>query len=155
MVDACGAVFSSILVLPSVHCCLNSVLFHTKCFLPVLCLMMAILSRNRRFFRLVMLDALQLFLWSLFYLLRTPICSYCWFNTDSFLPVLFFMNAILLVSWRVYVSVGWFLTSVWWFRANQVPHSPKSSAWNKKYHSETTLWLTGIFAITKQSTYWK
>ena len=71
--DACSAVFSSIVVLPSAHCCLNSVLFHTKCFhcfLPVLCFMMAILSVNRRFFRLVILDALQLFLRSLFCLLN-------------------------------------------------------------------------------------
>ena len=50
MVDACSAVFSSIVVLPSAHFWLNTVLFHTKCFpcfLPVLCFMMAILAVNR------------------------------------------------------------------------------------------------------------
>ena len=111
------------------------------------------------------------------------ICSNCWFNTDSFLaqritvqvisaasqkyylkyfycfflPVLFFVMAILSVNQRVYVSDGWFLTSVWWFGANQVPHSPKSPAWNHKSPIwNITLWLPGIIiiiiAITKQST---
>ena len=50
MVDACSAVFSSMVVLPSAHCWFNTALFHTKCFhcfLPVLCFMMAILTVNR------------------------------------------------------------------------------------------------------------
>ena len=47
MVDACSAVFVFIVVLSSAHCWFNTVLFHTKCFLPVLCFMMAILAVNR------------------------------------------------------------------------------------------------------------
>ena len=39
--------FFFIVVLSSGHCWFNTVLFHTKCFLPVLCFMMAILAVNR------------------------------------------------------------------------------------------------------------
>ena len=173
--------FFFIVVLSSAHCWFNTVLFHTKCFhcfLPVLCFMMAILSVNWRFSgwwswmlcsfffdRCFACCALQyaltvgstlirfsrkelLYRWSLLW-----VKSIIWSIFIVFLPVLFFVMAILSVNRRVYVSDGWFLTSVWWFGANQVPHSPKSPAWNQKSPIwNITLWLTGIIAITKQST---
>ena len=173
MIDACSAVFSSIVILSSVHCwstCFKRSVFIVSCQCFVSWWQFCPLTEGL-IFQVGNLGCSAAFSSIVVCLLRTPICSNCWFNTvpfqvisaaskkyclkyfHCFLPVLFFVMAILSVNRRVYVSDGWFLTSVWWFGANQVPHSPKSPAWNQKSPIwNITLWLTGIIAITKQST---
>ena len=104
MVDACSAVFSSIVVLPSAHCCLNSVLFHTKCFhcfLPVLCFMMAILSVNWRFSGWWSWMLCSFFFDRCF---ACWICSNCWFNTDSFLAQRITVQVMSAASQKYYLK---------------------------------------------------
>ena len=117
----CSAAFSSIVVLPAEYArTVGSTLIR--------------FSRKELLYR-----------WSL---LRVK--SIIWSIFIVFLPVLFFVMAILSVNRRVYVSDGDFDC---WFGANQVARSPKSPAWNQKSPIwNITLWLTGIIAITKQST---